>query len=250
MTDLSDELDDLGERIDEVMFDTEGGEFDTKTDAITMTNQSTVVYQRQQPANGVPADVSVPPMEPGQVRVLLRCRLCGLTHPIHPLSTVKRGSIAWEADCPGCGEEALHDALSGVSATLQRMDAHCPQCDYETLLWSLDDEMKLPRCPECYSPTKRAVLMDISGVGPTKADVLMEAGYETLEDIRDATQRELCSVDGIGNALAARILADVGNRDSLTAKVDEYEFFDDHEDAPRLEVADAVWEFTEGSDDG
>ena len=50
----------------------------------------------------------------------------------------------------------------------------------------------------------------ISGVGPSKADALREAGYESIEDVKAASQSELANVEGIGNALAARIKADVG----------------------------------------
>ncbi|ERG98426.1 MAG: RecA/RadA recombinase, partial [Haloquadratum sp. J07HQX50] len=53
-------------------------------------------------------------------------------------------------------------------------------------------------------------LNDISGVGPSKAESLEEAGYESVEDIKAASQGELSDVDGVGNALAARIKADVG----------------------------------------
>lgn len=53
-------------------------------------------------------------------------------------------------------------------------------------------------------------LESISGVGETKAEALREAGLETIDDIRRASQEELAEVDGIGNALAARIKADVG----------------------------------------
>jgi large subunit ribosomal protein L32e len=51
---------------------------------------------------------------------------------------------------------------------------------------------------------------DIGGVGPSKAEALAEAGYESIEDLKAASQSELADVDGIGNALAARIKADVG----------------------------------------
>jgi large subunit ribosomal protein L32e len=54
-------------------------------------------------------------------------------------------------------------------------------------------------------------LTDIAGVGDEKADALRDAGYETVEDIRAASQDDLAEVDGIGNALAARIKADVGD---------------------------------------
>ena len=53
-------------------------------------------------------------------------------------------------------------------------------------------------------------LEDISGVGPSKADALRAAGYETVEDVKAALQSELAEVSGVGNALAARIKADVG----------------------------------------
>jgi large subunit ribosomal protein L32e len=53
-------------------------------------------------------------------------------------------------------------------------------------------------------------LTDISGVGPAKAEALREAGYETVDDVRRASQSDLAEVSGIGNALAARIKADVG----------------------------------------
>ncbi|WP_049980748.1 50S ribosomal protein L32e [Halolamina rubra] len=51
---------------------------------------------------------------------------------------------------------------------------------------------------------------DISGVGPSKAETLAKAGYDSVEDLKAASQSELAEVDGVGNALAARIKADVG----------------------------------------
>jgi len=56
-------------------------------------------------------------------------------------------------------------------------------------------------------------LEDISGVGASKADALREAGYTTIDEVRGANQSELANVEGIGNALAARIKADVGDLD-------------------------------------
>lgn len=52
-------------------------------------------------------------------------------------------------------------------------------------------------------------LTDISGVGEAKADALREAGYDDLEAVQLASQSELADIEGIGNALAARIKADV-----------------------------------------
>ncbi|MFW6448916.1 MAG: 50S ribosomal protein L32e [Halobacteriota archaeon] len=60
------------------------------------------------------------------------------------------------------------------------------------------------------SDTDRSELEDISGVGQAKAEALREAGFETVDDVRAATREELSEVEGIGNALAARIKADVG----------------------------------------
>jgi large subunit ribosomal protein L32e len=53
-------------------------------------------------------------------------------------------------------------------------------------------------------------LEDISGVGPSKAETLQDAGYDDVEDLKAASQSELADLEGIGNALAARIKADVG----------------------------------------
>jgi len=51
-------------------------------------------------------------------------------------------------------------------------------------------------------------LTDISGVGPARSEDLREAGYETVDDVRGASQDALAEV--VGNALAARVKADVG----------------------------------------
>jgi large subunit ribosomal protein L32e len=62
---------------------------------------------------------------------------------------------------------------------------------------------------------------DISGVGEAKAEALRKAGFETIDDIRAADQSELAEVEGIGNALAARIAADVGELEVGELEVDE-----------------------------
>jgi len=56
-------------------------------------------------------------------------------------------------------------------------------------------------------------LEDISGVSEAKAEALREAGYDSMDYIRGASQDELANVEGIGMALAARIKADVGDID-------------------------------------
>jgi large subunit ribosomal protein L32e len=69
-------------------------------------------------------------------------------------------------------------------------------------------------------------LTDISGVGDAKAESLREAGFESAEDVARASQDELAEVDGVGNALAARIKADVGGlevSEEATGEVEEDE---------------------------
>ena len=76
-------------------------------------------------------------------------------------------------------------------------------------------------------------LTDISGVGDAKADSLREAGFETVDDIRGADQSALAEVNGIGNALAARIKADVGGlevEEETEAEVEEEGDEDESED--------------------
>lgn len=57
---------------------------------------------------------------------------------------------------------------------------------------------------------------EISGVGPTKAEALEEAGYGSFVEIKDATHQELSEVSKIGNALAARIKADIDSQNVMT----------------------------------
>jgi large subunit ribosomal protein L32e len=74
----------------------------------------------------------------------------------------------------------------------------------------------------------------ISGVGASKAEALKDAGYETVEDVQAASQDELADVEGIGNALAARIKADVGGlevEDETEAEIEEEESEEDEADA-------------------
>ena len=53
-------------------------------------------------------------------------------------------------------------------------------------------------------------LESISGVGSSEADLLRQNGILTIEDVRIASQSDLADIDRFGNALAARIKADVG----------------------------------------
>ena len=69
-------------------------------------------------------------------------------------------------------------------------------------------------------------LVEIAGVGETKAESLREAGFDSVDDVRGADQSTLADVEGIGNALAARIKADVGDlevSEETDAEVEEEE---------------------------
>jgi large subunit ribosomal protein L32e len=77
-------------------------------------------------------------------------------------------------------------------------------------------------------------LTDISGVGPARADDLREAGYETVADVRGASQGELADV--VGNALAARIKADVGGLEVTEDTEAEVEVEEEAEPEPDEDV--------------
>ena len=75
-------------------------------------------------------------------------------------------------------------------------------------------------------------LEDISGVGSSKADALVDAGFESVEDVQAASQDDLSDVEGIGNALAARIKADVGGlevEEETEAEIEDEEPEEDEE---------------------
>lgn len=73
-----------------------------------------------------------------------------------------------------------------------------------------------------YMTNKHSDLVSISGVGNKQAERLVDAGFEDKEDVKKTSQSELSDVYGIGNALAARIKADVGEVvDSRPSFLDE-----------------------------
>jgi large subunit ribosomal protein L32e len=74
--------------------------------------------------------------------------------------------------------------------------------DAETDTADAADEVEESALPESID--------EISGVGEAKADAIREAGYESVEAVQGASQSELAEIESVGNALAARIKADVG----------------------------------------
>lgn len=55
-------------------------------------------------------------------------------------------------------------------------------------------------------------LTDIAGIGPAFADRLPGEGYETVEDLADATREDLLAIPNLGETRADRIMADVADR--------------------------------------
>jgi len=98
-------------------------------------------------------------------------------------------------------------------------------------------------------------LTDIAGVGPARAEELREAGYETVEDLAAAGQDDLSDV--VGNALAARIKADVDDvevdedagADEGSAEADEGEAEADADDAGADDGDDAEDDVSETADE-
>ena len=56
-------------------------------------------------------------------------------------------------------------------------------------------------------------ILDIGGITPSRAENLSAAGFVTVDDLKQASQKELSSVDGISTALAARIKSNLGDLD-------------------------------------
>ncbi|PSP51845.1 50S ribosomal protein L32e, partial [Halobacteriales archaeon QH_3_68_24] len=72
-------------------------------------------------------------------------------------------------------------------------------------------------------------LTDISGVGPSRSEDLEEAGFRTVDDVRGASQEQLADV--VGNALAARIKADVGGLEVTEETEAEVEIEEEEKEA-------------------
>jgi len=85
--------------------------------------------------------------------------------------------------------------------------------DVESLLSAEDT------CTQCADRLREELgleargLEDIPGVGQNKAEALRAAGIEDVAHVRRLSQGDLAGVNGIGNALAARIKADVGSEE-------------------------------------
>lgn len=62
------------------------------------------------------------------------------------------------------------------------------------------------------APNKQAVISEfseLSGIGVSKAELLYDSGYKSLDDLRAASIEKLAAIDGIGSKLAKNIHSDV-----------------------------------------
>jgi large subunit ribosomal protein L32e len=107
----------------------------------------------------------------------------------------------------------------GVEAEIDELEPEDSEADDE----AEDDEDEEDEIEE---------LTDISGVGDSKAEALADAGFDTVDKVRGASQDELAEVNGVGMALAARIKADVGDldvSDEVEAEVEDEEAEEDED---------------------
>lgn len=106
----------------------------------------------------------------------------------------------------------------GVEAEIDELEPEADEAEDES-----DDEADEDEIEE---------LTDISGVGASKAEALEDAGFDTVDKIRGASQDELAETNGVGMALAARIKADVGDldvSDEVEAEVEDEEADEDED---------------------
>ncbi len=115
--------------------------------------------------------------------------------------------------------EADQDDLSEVEGIGTALAARI-KADVEEI--DVDDSEASEETPE--------ELTEVSGVGEEKAEALRAAGFDTVADLERADQSNLADVEGIGNALAARIKADVGG-----LEVEEETETEVEEEAPEAE---------------
>jgi large subunit ribosomal protein L32e len=119
-------------------------------------------------------------------------------------------------------EDVETDADSTESADAESTASEADETDEEPV----DDSEDTAAAAEDEDAAAIEELTDIGGVGEAKAETLREAGFETVDDVRGASQDDLAAVDDVGMALAARIKADVGSlevSDEVEAEVEAEE---------------------------
>jgi large subunit ribosomal protein L32e len=107
-------------------------------------------------------------------------------------------------------QDEQHEAEETEAVAETESESEAEDVDSESESETESESEAEPEPPADTDEDEAEELEDISGVGPSKADALRDAGYESVDDVRRASQSDLAEVSGIGNALAARIKADVG----------------------------------------
>ena len=117
-----------------------------------------------------------------------------------------------EALCGGVhvtsGEDLVHVSVIGTREATEETDLN-EWLKHEDVCTTCADlareRMGLPQRP----------LTEISGVGQHKAEALRRGGFTSIPEIRRVEQQDLAALPEIGNALAARIKADVGQQEEV-----------------------------------
>jgi small subunit ribosomal protein S3 len=111
-----------------------------------------------------------------------------------------------EAEPVEAVEDEPADATEAEPAAEPSAAAEEIEAEAEEIIATMDDAASAADTEE---PPAEMALTDIAGVGPAKADALVEAGLADVAAVQAATAEELAEVPGIGPALAAQIKADV-----------------------------------------
>lgn len=74
-----------------------------------------------------------------------------------------------------------------------------------------DDGTVHPSDPTPEVVSEKSGLIDIKGIGPTRAETLTDEGFETPEDIYYASDENLEGVNGIGPKAVSQIRDDIGS---------------------------------------
>jgi predicted flap endonuclease-1-like 5' DNA nuclease len=109
------------------------------------------------------------------------------------------------ADAAGGGADAASDAANATGGGADAADESTDAADEGTR----DDDAAAPA--DVDDGTTPSDLEGVSGIGPTTAESLRSAGFESVGDLRAASRDDLTAVEGIGPAKADRIKRDVGD---------------------------------------
>ena len=146
------------------------------------------------------------------------------------------------ADLAAADEDDIADVVGNALAARIKADVGDVEVDEDALEddEADDEEAETPEAEEADGAAaadeedEYEELTDISGVGPSRSEDLEEAGFRTVDDVRGASQEQLADV--VGNALAARIKADVGGLEVTEETEAEVEIEEEAEPEPDEDV--------------